>query len=1208
MAESTSDDTIKVWPPIVWLCRWIWKRRAILFGIDILSAIWSSLPLLDLTSISHLAIVHALVTWVSTDRAFFLALFGLLISLTITCGLIVRLDAPLSLHQLQHYYLNNIIHETQMSRLKGIPAGLIAESVHLSDIFIPLQFRPNRPYVDYPLSNTELERYRQELKSGIFSQKLQRVVLQAEKNWYTTQTTDRIGIAELWKLLTSSDAVVIQGYPGTGKSTMMERLTLYMALRLSGCQDTDMPEQKSLTPLLLPILLRLGEYTKATNLTLYNYIMQMLTEMNLPGLTTFMQKKLARGSCLVILDGLDEVSDPAIRQKVHEAIKVCIRDHRGEQATSSSIVRQNRFLITSRVAGYDQAAFPDYPHVTIAELADEQIQDFLPRWSRANICRARRISVQEGIHDTGIKREVAQRTQALQAAFNENPAVKELAENPLLLTLLVVMQQNSIVLPQRRVELYDVVTRTLLENRNLAKEIEPIPPITALKRLGPLAFQMQAENNSFAQERDVMDAMVQIIRDEGGTDEAIRREATGFLKRIRERGGLFVQRSGDYFGFMHRTFQEYFAARYILNNIKVDEGHWINELVTRASRLDAVWREPFLLAVAYQSNENEVIANKILSAFLAQVPAEPLPQHVTHLLLAACAVIEVRPGTLDTTLEKQIAKQLLAAYEQAQYKQAFAQCKMIEPVMQRWLLNLPKEGYRLPLLEIITQTISDSQHIASQRAALTLLAMIANRLKACSSVVFETLLPPLLALSGLPAIESHHPTSNLMPAVDADVADLALIILSFLGKPGPAGLALPSVKQHFQDHPTYLRILARCSLEAGTLITPVIIPTTETNYQSYETAIARWIKLRDRTKQQAKEQAIDECVAIHQTIFDCAEEVIYPTYIHLLAMLQLTAAHPDLSWLRIWQSYLLEQLNTGPTISYQEVTFLWTMLFPISVHPLADTILKHFMSTGDQRQQHAQRLLTSLSLDLRDLRDLSYLIYSRDSRNLRDLRHLRHLRDLIFLRNLRDLKDIRSLENLQNLRDLRDIIYQRNLRDLRESRYLLNLGNLRELRNLTYFIYLRDFRNLILTQSVATQAFSLVSSPKGEQRSTALIILMGYLLQLQEIGKIDNIVLPLIQQVSNLELGTLHDNQTPIRNSILDLLRSLPARIAEEIVLVRQIAEGTLDQDTRKACANSLEYANPVDDLAWQELEKGLGSSAQEVREAAAEAMKQRKR
>jgi hypothetical protein len=59
---------------------------------------------------------------------------------------------------------------------------------------------------------------------------------------------------------------------------------------------------------------------------------------------------------------------------------------------------------------------------------------------------------------------------------------------------------------------------------------------------------------------------------------------------------------------------------------------------------------------------------------------------------------------------------------------------------------------------------------------------------------------------------------------------------------------------------------------------------------------------------------------------------------------------------------------------------------------------------------------------------------------------------------------------------------------------------------------------------------------------------------------------------------------------------------------VRQIAEGIQDQRARKACANSLLRAKPVDEQAQQELEKGLGSVVPEVREAVAEAMKRRKK
>ncbi len=79
------------------------------------------------------------------------------------------------------------------------------------------------------------------------------------------------------------------------------------------------------------------------------------------------------------------------------------------------------------------------------------------------------------------------------------------------------MQQNSITLPRQRVELYSTVTSTLLENRNIAKNLTPIPEAEAVKRLGPLAFKMQDKGNSFALESDVKQSLTDTIAQAGGT-------------------------------------------------------------------------------------------------------------------------------------------------------------------------------------------------------------------------------------------------------------------------------------------------------------------------------------------------------------------------------------------------------------------------------------------------------------------------------------------------------------------------------------------------------------------------------------------------------------------------------------------------------------------------------------------------------------------
>src|SRR5207248_1910516 len=81
------------------------------------------------------------------------------------------------------------------------------------------------------------------------------------------------------------------------------------------------------------------------------------------------------GDCLVLLDGLDEVSKD-VRPKIQCAIKDFVGNHRFASKETRSF---NRFLITSRVADYDQNAFPnaDYLHYTIARLLSGQMERLL---------------------------------------------------------------------------------------------------------------------------------------------------------------------------------------------------------------------------------------------------------------------------------------------------------------------------------------------------------------------------------------------------------------------------------------------------------------------------------------------------------------------------------------------------------------------------------------------------------------------------------------------------------------------------------------------------------------------------------------------------------------------------------------------------------------------------------------------------------------
>ncbi len=562
----------------------------------------------DPTTVPHLP-----VRWVYENPAWVLVIFLVVAFLFALSGAISLWPVGVSKKAIRRQYLTRLSQNHELLTLSGVPAGLMARRVRLEDVFIPLQFRPSPPLELYPLTEDELTACDTRRKRGIQVQQMDLLLIDAEGRWEREfrKRDKKVDIPDLWVNLSRNEpAAVVQDYPGMGKSTFLTRLTLHMALR---CQGRSNPTMPALAPALLPIFVSLKEYAdkreKPSNeLSLLEFIkFDIEKEFNSPALAPLIEKWLNDCACLVLLDGLDEVSDQEMRQAIQKAIVDFINEQRHPE---KQMATYNRFLITSRVAGYDLKAFPHYPHYLIAELSKKQIEDFLPRWCRANVRRDL-----QGAEEETVQREADEVAKRLVDAVEKNQGVRELAENPLLLTLLATMQQKGIELPRRRAKLYKVVTETLLEDRNISKGLPQLPEAVAIQRLGPLAYQMHAEGNSFARESDVITFLEQAIgspQGGGGTSASIEGEARTYLKRISERGGLFVRRTGDFYGFFHRTFEEYFAARHMLKRIELDRDREIDAFVELARREDDLWREPFLLAVAHKSGEDSSIASQLI--------------------------------------------------------------------------------------------------------------------------------------------------------------------------------------------------------------------------------------------------------------------------------------------------------------------------------------------------------------------------------------------------------------------------------------------------------------------------------------------------------------------------------------------------------------------------------------------------------------------
>lgn len=197
---------------------------------------------------------------------------------------------------------------------------------------------------------------------------------------------------------------------------------------------------------------------------------------------------------------------------------------------------------------------------------------------------------------------------------------------------------------------------------------------------------MQETTNSFLHENDVLASLINTIRLEGKTSDA-RQEADAFLYKLRVQIGIFALRAGDYYGFFHRTFQEYFAARFLLHTFTDHPGQ-IGSFVAMLCKHYDIWREPFLLAVAYASGKDEAIANTLVRTLL-DIPPQDAQQQELHLQIAIESLIEAKPASIEPALERQIAELALQAYEHAQQNRMFERCIHIEELVARWLAGSP---------------------------------------------------------------------------------------------------------------------------------------------------------------------------------------------------------------------------------------------------------------------------------------------------------------------------------------------------------------------------------------------------------------------------------------------------------------------------------------------------------------------------------------
>ena len=184
-------------------------------------------------------------------------------------------------------------------------------------------------------------------------------------------------------------------------------------------------------------------------------------------------------------------------------------------------------------------------------------------------------------------------------------ATKELARNPLLLTLLCMVYDNSQNFPRNRADLYEKALNIFLEEWAAEKRVRQEESISqyldvaAEKRmLSEIAAKNFDANYLFFSRAELIKQIQEF--GEGNINTPSTFNASKILETILVDQGLFVERVSGSYSFSHLTFQEYLTANYI------KEAGSIQRLVTNYLH-DYRWREVFLLTAGLMHTADDLL-------------------------------------------------------------------------------------------------------------------------------------------------------------------------------------------------------------------------------------------------------------------------------------------------------------------------------------------------------------------------------------------------------------------------------------------------------------------------------------------------------------------------------------------------------------------------------------------------------------------------
>jgi formylglycine-generating enzyme required for sulfatase activity len=395
----------------------------------------------------------------------------------------------------------------------------------------------------------------------------------------------------------------------------------------------------------LPVMIELRnfarmEFDPASPLALWQYVVGQLKRDDLEAVIPALQQLAQQGQVLFLLDGVDEVP-PVERAAVWRAIA----------ALDNGPYGGNRWVATCRVLSFVEEEAPaGIPRQTLRSLDEEQVDTFISSWFGTLALMGE------------IDRDQAEiKINQLQAAAR-GPRLQSLAQNPMLLTIMALVQTYHGTLPKERAMLYQACVEVMLLRWQHYKDVDPEkrrPNVlaelgTTQEKLERLLWEIAWTAHSQAPEReeaaDIPEGEILTLARKPQYLGSLVKAAL-FLDYTEKRAHLLLGRGGEserLYTFPHRTFQEYLAASHLAS---------VRRFPRQAPRLAAqgdTWREVLILAagtLVHNRSNWETVLLGIERTLPDEIPEADDVEAWSQIWLAGEMATVVGKKTLESDLE-----------------------------------------------------------------------------------------------------------------------------------------------------------------------------------------------------------------------------------------------------------------------------------------------------------------------------------------------------------------------------------------------------------------------------------------------------------------------------------------------------------------------------------------------------------------------------